>query len=65
MALRLKYAGLDQARLHVIESLADALNAAVGATPEGACLTVVPTYTAMLTARELLARRTGREAFWR
>ena len=35
------------------------------ATPEGACLTVVPTYTAMLTVRELLAKRTGKQAFWR
>ena len=36
----------------------------IAATPEGACLTIVPTYTAMLTTRDLLARRTGREAFW-
>jgi UDP-N-acetylmuramyl tripeptide synthase len=65
MALRLKYAGFDEAALHVVESLEDALNASIAATPQGACLTVVPTYTAMLTTRDLLARRTGREAFWK
>jgi hypothetical protein len=64
MALRLKYAGYNETALRVIEPLEDAVNAAIAATPGGACLTVVPTYTAMLAVRELLARRTGREAFW-
>ena len=65
MALRLKYAGYGEDAMRVVESLEDALNAALAATPEGACLTVVPTYTAMLTTARLLARRTGREAFWK
>ena len=64
MALRLKYAGFDESTLSVMEPLEEALDAAIAATPPGACLTVVPTYTAMLTLRGVLAQRTGREAFW-
>ncbi|HLF71379.1 MAG TPA: MurT ligase domain-containing protein [Dehalococcoidia bacterium] len=64
MALRLKYAGYDEARLTVEPDIAAAIARAVAATPPGECLTIVPTYTAMLEARALLAQRTGRKAFW-
>jgi UDP-N-acetylmuramyl tripeptide synthase len=64
MALRLHYADFDPATVRVIEDLPEAVDAAIAATPAGDCLTVVPTYTAMLSVREMLARRTGREAFW-
>ena len=65
MALRLKYAEWPQERLRVEPDATIALNTALAATPAGACLTVIPTYSAMLTVRELLARRTGKEPFWR
>ncbi|MND08318.1 hypothetical protein D3C83_308630 [compost metagenome] len=41
-----------------------ALVKALAATPAGETLTVVPTYTAMLTVRALLAQRAGRAPFW-
>jgi UDP-N-acetylmuramyl tripeptide synthase len=55
MALRLKYAGID-AELHVDRDLADSLDAAVAATENGR-LYALPTYTALLDLRDLLARR--------
>jgi lipid II isoglutaminyl synthase (glutamine-hydrolysing) len=65
MALRLKYAEWDEATLEVEGDIARALDSAIVATPLGECLTIVPTYTAMLAVRELLAKRTGRDPFWR
>jgi UDP-N-acetylmuramyl tripeptide synthase len=65
MALRLKYAEWDESMLDVVPDIALALDKALAATPEGSCLSVIPTYTAMLTVRELLAQRAGREPYWR
>jgi UDP-N-acetylmuramyl tripeptide synthase len=63
LALRLKYAGADPARLHVVEDLEAALDAAVsgGSGP----LYVLPTYTALLELRDLLARRGDVRGHWR
>ncbi len=63
MALRLKYAGLGE-RPDVEHDAALALRRAIDATPEGGTLYVVPTYTAMLDARNILGRWAGRGAFW-
>jgi len=63
MALRLKYAGLEPI-LRVQSDPAQALSAALAAVPEGGTLYVIPTYTAMLEVRGLLARWAGRGAFW-
>jgi lipid II isoglutaminyl synthase (glutamine-hydrolysing) len=65
MALRLKYAEWDESSIEVVPDIALALEGALDATPQGGCLTVMPTYTAMLTVRELLAKRSGKEPFWR
>jgi UDP-N-acetylmuramyl tripeptide synthase len=65
MALRLKYAEWDESTLEVVPDIASALDRALSVTNQGGCLTVVPTYTAMLTVRELLAARAGKEPFWR
>jgi UDP-N-acetylmuramyl tripeptide synthase len=65
MALRLKYAEWPEPTLEVDPDIARALDRAIALTPDGACLTIVPTYTAMLTVRELLAKRTGKQEFWR
>jgi UDP-N-acetylmuramyl tripeptide synthase len=64
MALRFKYADWDEASFTVEPDIARALGLALAATPPGACLSVLPTYTAMLEAREILARRAGRAPFW-
>ena len=64
MALRLKYAGVD-ADPSVEDNAERALRQALRSTPEGHTLYVVPTYTAMLTVRETLARWGQRDRFWR
>ena len=63
LALRMKYAGLDADRIHVVEGLEQGLDEALrhGDGP----LYVVPTYTALLELRELLTRRGHAEAYWR
>ncbi len=63
MALRLKYAGVDSFP-DVEADAATALRQALQKTTEGGTLYVIPTYTAMLQVRELLARWGGRGAFW-
>jgi len=55
MALRLKYAGIE-AELAVERNLADALDVALAARGNGR-LYALPTYTALLELRDLLARR--------
>jgi len=65
MALRLKYAEWDESSLDIEPDVAAALDRAIRATPEAGTLTVIPTYTAMLTVREILAQRSGKDPFWR
>jgi len=63
LALRLKYAGVEPARIHVVPELAAALDAA-RADGDGT-LYALPTYTALLALRELLARRGLAPEYWR
>ena len=63
LALRLKYADLP-VEPAVFHDTRPALDAALATTPPGETLYVVPTYTAMLEVRELLARRGRRGRFW-
>ncbi len=63
LALRMKYAGADPARLHVVEALEPALDAAVAAGTGP--LYALPTYTALLELRDLLARRGDVQGHWR
>ncbi len=60
---RLKYGGWGDS-WPVIPSIPDALARALAATPEGGELYVIPTYTAMLEVRELLAKMAGEGHFW-
>jgi UDP-N-acetylmuramyl tripeptide synthase len=63
LALRLKYAGVEPARLAVVPELAQALDAARG--DGSGTLYALPTYTALLELRELLAHRGLAREFWR
>jgi UDP-N-acetylmuramyl tripeptide synthase len=65
MALRLKYAEWDEPTLRIEPVLGEALQRALEATEAAATLTVLPTYTAMLTLRDVLAKRSGKAEFWR
>jgi UDP-N-acetylmuramyl tripeptide synthase len=63
LALRLKYAGFGD-DVPIERDTAAALRRALAATPIGGTLHVVPTYTAMLEVRELLAKQGGARRFW-
>ena len=65
LALRFSYGGLDPERFRVCESLPEALDAAISATPPGGVLYVLPTYTALLDLRAELVRRGAAHDFWR
>ena len=56
MALRLKYAGID-AELDVERDLWRSLESAVAGVDAGGRLFALPTYTALLELRDLLADR--------
>jgi UDP-N-acetylmuramyl tripeptide synthase len=63
LALRLKYAGVDPARLKVVDDLERGLDTAL-ADGDGP-LYALPTYTALLELKDLLARRGQGEEYWR
>jgi UDP-N-acetylmuramyl tripeptide synthase len=63
LALRLKYAGFGD-DVSIEHNTAVAVQRALAATPHGSTLYVIPTYTAMLEVRELLAKRGGARRFW-
>lgn len=65
MALRLKYAEWPEDRIEVVPDIGAALIASLSHTRPGETLSVVPTYTAMLRVRGLLAQKTGKAEFWR
>ncbi len=66
MANRLKYAGLCADRLRPLDAdLRVALEAFVDTVPEGGTAYVLPTYTAMLELRRILASLGAVETFWR
>jgi lipid II isoglutaminyl synthase (glutamine-hydrolysing) len=62
MALRLKYAGWPQDVIEVIEPIQASLDEAVSAAPNR--LFALPTYTALLELRTLLAHRGLAAEFW-
>jgi lipid II isoglutaminyl synthase (glutamine-hydrolysing) len=64
LALRFKYAGLAADAIEVVPSLQDALDRALELTPAGAELAALPTYTAMLALRDLVARRGFARPYW-
>ncbi len=65
LAVRLKYAGIDPARLSVQPDLGLALQEAAADRPdEQAPLYALPTYTAMLSLRELLVARGEARSAW-
>jgi len=63
LAVRLKYAGVPEDRLHVVPRVAAALDQAVADAPSGR-LYALPTYTALLELRGVLAHRGQAMPFW-
>ena len=64
LALRFKYAGLPDDAIEVVPSLETALDRGLELTPPGGELTALPTYTAMLALRDLVARRGFAKPYW-
>jgi UDP-N-acetylmuramyl tripeptide synthase len=64
MALRLKYAGWPVEAIEVMPGIGTSLDAGVGGA-EGRRLFALPTYTALLELRKLLADRGLAKEFWR
>lgn len=64
MAVRLKYALIEEERILCQKGLEQALRLAWEKTPPGETLYVLPTYTAMLELRALLRRRGWVGPFW-
>ncbi|MGB2954070.1 MAG: MurT ligase domain-containing protein [Gaiellaceae bacterium] len=64
LALRFKYGGLERRAIEVIPDLEQALDRALQLTPAGGELVALPTYTAMLALRDLVARRGHVRQYW-
>jgi lipid II isoglutaminyl synthase (glutamine-hydrolysing) len=64
LALRFKYGGLDPDAIDVQPSLEAALDRGLALTPPGEQLFVLPTYTAMLALRKIVADRGHVRQFW-
>jgi len=64
LATRLKYAGVAPERIHVRAAIEAALDDAAAEGDPGETLYALPTYTAMLSLRELLVRRGEAASAW-
>jgi lipid II isoglutaminyl synthase (glutamine-hydrolysing) len=64
LALRFKYAGVDAGAIEVVPAVAAALDRGLALTPAGAELVVLPTYTAMLALRDVVAERGFVRPYW-
>jgi UDP-N-acetylmuramyl tripeptide synthase len=64
LGLRMTYGGLSRDRLEVVPSLEAALDRGLGLVEAGTELVVLPTYTAMLELRGILADRGAVRPYW-
>jgi UDP-N-acetylmuramyl tripeptide synthase len=64
LALRFAYGGLARDRIEVVTGLEEALDRGLALTPAGGELVVLPTYTAMLALRRVVARRGLVPQYW-
>ena len=64
MALRLKYEGIDPARVTIEPSLARALSTAAASASDDGELMILPTYTAMLDLQRITTRLGATPDYW-
>jgi UDP-N-acetylmuramyl tripeptide synthase len=64
LALRFKYGGFDEGAIDLVPELEAALDHALEVTPPGGELVALPTYTAMLALRDIVARRGFVRQYW-
>jgi UDP-N-acetylmuramyl tripeptide synthase len=65
LALRFKYGGVPESALEVVPSLSDALDRGLELTEPGGELVLLPTYTAMLALRQIVAERGFVAPYWK
>jgi UDP-N-acetylmuramyl tripeptide synthase len=64
LALRCTYAGFPADAIEIVPELGPALDRGLALTPEDGELTVLPTYTAMLELRRIVAARGHARQYW-
>ncbi|MDQ2984845.1 MAG: MurT ligase domain-containing protein [Actinomycetota bacterium] len=64
LALRFKYAGLDERAIEVVPALDAALDLGLARAAPGEALVALPTYTAMLGLRQIVAERGFVRPYW-
>ncbi|HZT16361.1 MAG TPA: MurT ligase domain-containing protein [Gaiellaceae bacterium] len=64
LALRFAYGGFPRERIELVPSLEQALDRGLALVPPDGELTVLPTYTAMLALRRIVARRGHVTNYW-
>jgi len=64
LALRFKYGGLDLEAIEVVPALDRALDRGLELVPPGGELVILPTYTAMLALRKIVADRGFARPYW-
>jgi len=64
LALRFAYGGLPRERIEVVPDLGTALDRGLELTPPDGELTLLPTYTAMLALRRIVASRGHVANYW-
>jgi UDP-N-acetylmuramyl tripeptide synthase len=64
LALRFKYSGFDERAIDIVPELESALDRGLELTPPGGELVALPTYTAMLALRDIVAKRGFVRQYW-
>ena len=64
LALRFKYGGLEERAIEVLPNVEQALDRALELSPPQSELVALPTYTAMLALRDVVARRGYVRQYW-
>jgi UDP-N-acetylmuramyl tripeptide synthase len=64
LALRFKYGGLDPAKIEVLPALERALDRGLELAPPDGEVILLPTYTAMLALRKVVAERGFVRPYW-
>ena len=63
MALRLKYSGVSEARIRIVEDLEEAFDKVVKEI--NGKIFILPTYTALLSLQKILVKKGIKKEYWR
>ena len=65
MAVRLKYAGVPDEKIILVDTIERGLDTGLALVPPGGTLSILPTYTALLELRTLISRRGHARDYWK